>query len=242
MGQLYKITFKTSKKSYIGISRTSAEKRWKKHNTPSNKSLLSRAIKKYGKDDAVITVLADGYEWNDLCLMERRAIIEHKTKAPNGYNVTDGGEGTCGVKISEKQKSTISAVHKGYPKSPEHRAKLSAANLGKKLPFEQIEKMSLSQKGRKHSKETKEKMSISMTGISHGPISELQKKIISEENKGKVLSKETKSKISASNKGRHVSPEAKNNMSASHRGNTASEETRKKMSESHKKIWALRKL
>jgi group I intron endonuclease len=115
MGQLYKITFKTSGKSYIGISSVSAASRWKKHSAPGAKTPLGKAFKKYGKSDAVLTILAESDDWNELCTLETLAIFEHGTRAPEGYNLAIGGDGLT-----------------GHKHSPESRAKMSAAGLAQK--------------------------------------------------------------------------------------------------------------
>ena len=68
-------------------------------------------------------------------------IAELKTKAPNGYNLTDGGHGNRGNKMSDEQKKKIAATlkakgikppsRKGIPNSPATRAKMSAALIGR---------------------------------------------------------------------------------------------------------------
>lgn len=47
-------------------------------------------------------------------------------------NMTCGGEGSSGRKISEETKAKMRASHKGKPKSPEHIAKVAAAQIGNK--------------------------------------------------------------------------------------------------------------
>jgi hypothetical protein len=112
MGQLYKIEFKNGK-SYVGISSISAEHRFKLHSTQP-RYLIGNAFKKYGANDTQLTVLAEHDDWDTLCQMEASAIIEHNTKAPNGYNITSGGEGVLGFKPTEEQNKARSEARKDF--------------------------------------------------------------------------------------------------------------------------------
>jgi hypothetical protein len=132
MGQLYKISFKTSGKSYIGISSVSAEHRFKLHSTKL-KNLIGSAFKEYGIDDAVLTILAEEEDFGVLCKMEMTAIIEHNSKIPHGYNMTSGGQGVTGRVCTEEQKKARSEITKSYiANNPEewikNRAKAKASN------------------------------------------------------------------------------------------------------------------
>ena len=127
MGQLYLITFKTSGKSYVGISEISAAQRWKEHIKPRNKQVLGQAFKKYGIADATLTVLADCDSWHELCALEIATIAERGTLTPNGYNVANGGQkGTLGVKYSAEVRNANSARAKKQFADPAVRAALSA--------------------------------------------------------------------------------------------------------------------
>ena len=69
-----------------------------------------------------------------------------KTLYPNGYNLTEGGEGCAACEETRKK---ISESNKGKTLSEEHRRKLSEAKKGR--PSCML--------GKKHSEETKKKMS-----------------------------------------------------------------------------------
>jgi group I intron endonuclease len=125
MGALYKITFRASGKSYIGISAVSAEIRFKAHSHVKNKYPIGKAFRKYGVDDAVLTVLAYCESWELLCLAEQEAIEKFNTKQPYGYNLTDGGEGINGFKHTEEQKKAYSKSQKIRFSNPEERKVLS---------------------------------------------------------------------------------------------------------------------
>lgn len=66
-----------------------------------------RAIRKYGWDAFEWTILAedDDDEW--LLLMEQKWIKRLGTKVPNGYNMTDGGEGVSGHSPSKETREKI---------------------------------------------------------------------------------------------------------------------------------------
>jgi group I intron endonuclease len=139
--QLYQLSF-PNKKSYIGISSKNAQDRFKEH-CKENRTFVSKAIKKYGKENVIVTVLANVDNWELLCLAEIEAIEKFNTRKPNGYNLTNGGDGVIGLVITQ-----------------EHREKLSKALIGKKKPNGFSERLSIANQGKKHSKETIEKIKI----------------------------------------------------------------------------------
>ena len=92
------------------------------------------------------------------------------SKAPNGYNLTDGGDGCTGYKHTAASRAKISANHAdvsgknnpqyGKPLSEEHRAKISANHAdvsGEKNP----------NYGKPLSKEQKAAISVRMSGENH---------------------------------------------------------------------------
>lgn len=140
MGFIYKLNF-PSKKSYIGKTTKSIEKRIQAHKQPSSKCrLLKNAIAKYGVFETEVLLEIDD---NMLNYYEIKFIEMYDTIVPNGYNLTYGGEGG---KLSEetiqKMKETHShrIVHddwrkaisdglKGHIHSEETKKKLSEAKL-----------------------------------------------------------------------------------------------------------------
>ena len=102
----------------------------------------------------------------------------------DGYklcNLTEGGEGTSGLKPSDETRNKISEAHKGekcywYGKqrSAEMRHKISEANkgkqtfLGKQHSEESKNKISEAKKGKKHTAETCKKISESRYGEKNG--------------------------------------------------------------------------
>ena len=109
MGCLYMLTSPSGNR-YIGITKFTAEKRFKDHvysagcarrrNTP-----LSNAIRKYGEDTFGINTLVVADDWAYLQELERRAVKAYDTISPNGYNLTAGGEGVLDMAPEARRRS-----------------------------------------------------------------------------------------------------------------------------------------
>lgn len=174
---IYVITNTVNAKQYVGITKN-LKRRWSNHKGMNKSSpLLHNAIKKYGIDAFVFTHIADAFDWECAQDVERMLIAEKNTKAPYGYNLTDGGDGTLG----------LPAPNKGRPMSEEAKQKSRLARIGKKTPEETKKKQSMALKGRKKSDDHKSAIGASQKGI---PCPQRGRK-------GRVMSEETKQKISA---------------------------------------------
>ena len=84
---IYKIENLINHKVYIGQSKH-IERRWAEHCHPSAKSLISKAIKKYGKENFSFDIL-EKCELNDLKERERFYISQFNCLVPNGYNILE---------------------------------------------------------------------------------------------------------------------------------------------------------
>ena len=127
-------------KSYIGKTKTSLEKRkWGHLNNAKKgvKSAFYNAIRKYGEENFKFIVI-------DELKLHRASVLNDKEKyyislfntiAPNGYNMTKGGDGNDGS---------------------------IKPNLGKHLSEEAKERLRIANLGKNHSEETKIKMSDSL--------------------------------------------------------------------------------
>lgn len=108
--KIYKITNTVNNKLYIGFTSTSLIKRLNKHNYDatqnSYQSKLHRALLKYGKDKFTIRLIKSFKNKNKAFKYEQFLIKKFNT-VKRGYNITLGGEGSPGIKISEKQKKAI---------------------------------------------------------------------------------------------------------------------------------------
>ena len=188
------------------------------------------------------------YSEEEMCSDEQYYIKVFKTLWPNGYNLTEGGDGgeipceEIRKKISLKLKGRT-PHNKGKHLSEETRKKISAANKSRHLSEESRKKMFGSNKGKHFSEEHKRKISNSLKGK---PKSEEQKKKLSENMKGKMLgeknpmfgkhhTEESKKKICESKK--NISDETRRKISNANKGRTSpnkgkpmSEEQKKKLS------------
>jgi group I intron endonuclease len=153
MGCVYLVR-SPSGKGYVGVTKHDALTRWKAHvreSSYSNWSALHEAVRKYGFEAFVVETLFESNHWKELIAAERRLIAELGTKVPNGYNLTDGGEGCPGLpeEIEAARIRKIARALTGKPLSASHRAKLSSSHMGQSPP----------NKGKAHSAEARARMS-----------------------------------------------------------------------------------
>lgn len=134
---IYIITNTVNAKQYVGIA-ADLERRWKRHRLANEGQLIHRAIKKYGIDAFVFTHFANAFDAESAKVIERMLIVEHNTKMPNGYNMTDGGDGTLGMAKTEEHKKKLKDSNKKAYESKELRGKIgdaiSKAKKGKPSP------------------------------------------------------------------------------------------------------------
>jgi group I intron endonuclease len=157
---VYRITCLVTGKAYIGITKFTAERRWRSHQSAARKklyrSLLHQAILKYGADQFRITTLCVAHDRKEAGRIERALIAAYGTRIPNGYNITLGGEGTHGIKRhhSPETRRKISEGNKGRRTglvlSKETRAKLSASKMGHPVSVAARAKIGAAFRGRKH--------------------------------------------------------------------------------------------
>lgn len=114
-------------------------------------------------------------------------------------NMTDGGEGIRGWKLSEEARANRVSSMKGRKLSEETKAKMRLAALGRKHSEETRQKISEVQKGRIQTLESVEKRRLAMTGKT---MSEEAKQKISIAKMGKPLSEEHAAKARVANLGR----------------------------------------
>jgi len=129
--QLYKLDF-PSGKSYIGITSRTAEKRFLGHIASARKrpfGIVSLAIKKYGVENVVLSILATVDNWELLCLAEQEAIEKFNTFSPNGYNLTLGGDGGLGRQKTEQEIEKIRAANLGRKATDEAKDNMRKSSL-----------------------------------------------------------------------------------------------------------------
>lgn len=185
-GIIYKYTNRINGKVYIGQTINESVRK-SSHKHCNGKCYFHNAIQKYGYDNFNYEII----ERLDEQLLDEREIywisFYKSNNSSFGYNLTSGGEGSRGRKLSE-----------------EHKQKLINSKKNKPTPEETRQRISEALKGRKHSEESKRKMSESKKGKP----SKL---------KGRPLSEETKRKISDTLRGRPLPEETKRKMSESHK-------------------------
>ena len=138
-GVIYLLLNKVNGKPYVRQTTQKLKKRLNGH--LHGDLYVDRAIRKYKPENFRCDILKICYSESELNAWEKFFIAALKTKAPYGYNLTDGGEG-CNP-------------------TSETRAKMSAARTGKRHTAESKAKMSAARTGRRHTAETRVKIFVS---------------------------------------------------------------------------------
>ena len=148
-GLIYKVVNTVNGKIYIGQTTRNINLRINAHN--SSGFCLHSAINKYGKENFIWSILEHCDSKEELDEMEFHYIKQYNSLAPNGYNLTLGGDGVVGLHHSDETKLKISRAKYGVsiPKlSEEHKLKIGAANRGHRHSKESRIKMTESRVGR----------------------------------------------------------------------------------------------
>jgi group I intron endonuclease len=135
MGYIYKIRNIITNKCYIGETKKSNPLlRWNEHKSKIQKNIgcpaLQDAVKKYGIENFTFTVLIICFD-EDRYKYEMDYIKKYNTMAPNGYNLTPGGEGGgfYGKKHSQETINKISQLMKNrYLENPDLKNDVSIRN------------------------------------------------------------------------------------------------------------------
>ena len=147
---VYIVTCVTNAKQYVGITKN-LKKRWGEHKRKISKyQALHKAIDKYGIENFVFSHIADAFNLESAYAIEVMLIKEHNTKSPNGYNLTDGGDGVNG-KVwtdSERKAKSISMHEYMANLSAEEKHHKFSSFLGKKHPDDVKKKISDSNLGK----------------------------------------------------------------------------------------------
>lgn len=174
MGMIIYSCFNTiTGKHYIGQTKFTAFERFLGHLKESRMQKSHRkgskfhsALRKYGKDAFIITVLTTCNTQDETDLAEQYWISYFKsTDDEFGYNTAIGGLTHFGPKNhSEETKAKMSAVKLGKKFTEEHKRRISEANKGKKYDCKEDHPWW----GRKHSEEARKKMSESIAKLTKG--------------------------------------------------------------------------
>jgi group I intron endonuclease len=157
---IYSIVNNINGKVYIGQS-VNIYKRWKEHINMDSKSLIHRAIQKYGEQNftfSIIKSISSDSPINRILLNCYECFFIKQYNATNrdkGYNITSGGNQYT---ISKEACMERSVRLQGHLVSAETRKKIGDKNRGRKRSPEVIAKIRASSLGRKHTAETKRKI------------------------------------------------------------------------------------
>ena len=119
-GVVYKITNKVNSTVYVGQTKRTIKERFIEH--AKAETHLGYAIRKYGRKKFTIEVIEECETAEQLNEREIFWIAKLNTKAPNGYNYTEGGEGLKGPAVETLAKM------RGHKRSPEALAHLKVAS------------------------------------------------------------------------------------------------------------------
>jgi group I intron endonuclease len=171
------------------------------------KCVFHDALLKYGDGNFIWEVL-DEIMFSDLLLdLEKFYIAKYNCMIPNGYNMTLGGEGTCGRRYTmpDETKKKLSIMASGRRLTEETKKKIGKSLMGRVFTKEHKDKIRTKSLGRKQSEASKEKNRLAHLGKRH--TEDAKKKMgesrIGNHNRlGKPHSVETKIKLSEIMKGR----------------------------------------
>jgi group I intron endonuclease len=165
---VYKATNKINNKVYIGYTTKTLNQRKKEHlyksNCKSDKHyfyLFRQAIRKYGFDSFDWEILSTHKTIEECCKSEIYFIKTFNSVSPNGYNLTDGGNG--GIQSEEIKNKISKSVKKFWDNNEE---KHPWFNVDKNTRSEWAKKSWKTKKEKKykpksftHSSESKQQMS-----------------------------------------------------------------------------------
>lgn len=170
-GVVYLLIDGTNDKEYVGQTTRTVEERFKEHKFGNQ--YVDNAIRKHGADMFTTAILKVCYSREELDHWETHFIKSRNTLAPNGYNLTEGGEGGSPSeetieKIREsalnfydlhpERRDEISVEQKARFSDPEERAKAAERTRKSFEDPERVAKHSASQKKRFENPDERQKV------------------------------------------------------------------------------------
>lgn len=134
MAYLYRhIRLDKNEPFYIGIG---SDFIYKRANSKNGRNIIWNRI--VSKSDYEVEIIMDNLTWEEACEKEKEFIKLYGRIDNKGIlcNLTDGGEGSIGVVVSESSRLKKSIKLKNIPLSEEHKKKISISNKGKKKSYE----------------------------------------------------------------------------------------------------------
>lgn len=148
--KVYLVTFPNGKQ-YVGITTATMEVRKSEHKSRARHGrsfAIHAALNKYVNQEIwEVLKICDSYE--EAKELEKKYIKDLKTMSPNGYNLTQGGDGIKGKVFTDEQRKRLSEAHKGYVMPQSVVDKIANSNRGKRRSDEAKARMSSAQKGKK---------------------------------------------------------------------------------------------
>lgn len=132
-----------------------------------------------------VRMVITGISEDDAFRIEMERIEFWEKSGVDLANLTKGGEGVSGLKMSDEAKEKMRLSKLGKKQSPETIAKRIAPLIGRKQPRDAVEKAAAKRRGRKLSDEHKQKLVKAHTGKI---VSEKARQSLSLANKGKPWS------------------------------------------------------
>lgn len=158
-GYIYKIVNRVNGTAYVGQTITSINERFRqhKHSSLTHNTYLYNAMRKYGIENFTIEQIDTANNVNELNNKEIYWIKKLNTKAPNGYNILDGGNGAKGLHHTQETKDILRLKSTGNSNalgkhniSVEGKRNMLLAHKGKPSSF----------KNKKHTLEARKNLSI----------------------------------------------------------------------------------
>jgi hypothetical protein len=101
-------------KKYYGITKQDVKQRWGRGSQYRTNQYFAKAIKKHGWDNMQHIVLHEGLDEEEAKELEQYMIQWYDTANKNyGYNLSLGGDGGTGCKMSEEQKQKLREINTG---------------------------------------------------------------------------------------------------------------------------------
>lgn len=200
VGFIYVIENGITGKLYVGQTKNPDQRKRYQFSRFTHSRLLRNALAKYGQDNFDFVLLERCSSLSDLSSREIYWIAELNTLAPNGYNLTDGGETPV---LSEETKALIGESRKGRKNPMYGKSGELSPTFGRKHTDDVRKKISEIHRGKIIPKELREYWSIVKQGTHNG---------VNNPFFGKKHSEASRKKIGAAIKGRKVSAETKERM------------------------------
>ena len=181
---IYKAQNKINSMIYIGQTINSLKQRINTH-FRRDETYFDKALRKYGLNSFDISIIDDSSILEELKEKEKYWIRFYNCISPNGYNLTQGGEGLAGYKHTEETREKLRESRKNQVFTDEHRKRMSEVRKGKSLSEEAKRKVGIANKGRHQSEEQRRKNGDNKRGK---PLSLEHRRKMSEAHKGIIFS------------------------------------------------------